>query len=69
MRPVVAETVTAEPEFRREMLGEWVHDVEWYGTFRGSDSDPRETGWCQECSREVYDGEGPHRQAGSKCTK
>jgi hypothetical protein len=33
------------------------HDVHWNGVFRGTDSDPRETGWCATCGREVYDGD------------
>ena len=34
------------------------HDVDWNGTFRGTEEDPRECGWCSTCEREVYDGEG-----------
>ena len=40
------------------------HDVQWTGVFRGTDQDPRETGWCVACHREVYDGEdSAHRMA------
>ncbi len=39
------------------------HDVQWHGVFRGTDEDPRETGWCEMCGREVYDGDSDrHRQ-------
>lgn len=33
------------------------HAVQWSGCFRGPDHDPRETGWCEQCDREVYWGE------------
>ena len=36
------------------------HRVEWHGTFRGTDENPRETGTCLTCGREVYDGDGTH---------
>jgi hypothetical protein len=42
------------------------HIIDWFGTFRGTDEDPREMGWCATCEREVYDGENAnHRSYGT----
>lgn len=43
----------------------WLHShpVQWSGVFRGTDSDPRECGWCETCAREVFDGEAGHTKA------
>lgn len=38
--------------------GDGEHRVQWHGTFRGTEEDPRECGWCETCGREVYDGDG-----------
>lgn len=35
------------------------HNVEWYGTYRGTEDDPRQVGWCGECDDEVYHGDSP----------
>lgn len=37
--------------------GGLIHTVQWNDTFRGSIEDPRETGWCITCNRDVYDGD------------
>lgn len=51
------EAAKAEQD-RRALAGEEAHVVHWSGTYRGTDEDPRETGWCDWCGREVYDGDG-----------
>ena len=38
------------------------HAVDWYGTFRGTEDDPREIGWCIDCGCEVYDGDSPEHE-------
>jgi hypothetical protein len=44
------------------------HVVQWSGCFRGTEADPRETGWCETCGREVYDGDsGSHRREPYLC--
>jgi hypothetical protein len=41
-----------------------LHVVQWTGDFRGTEEDPREVGWCENCGREVYDNDGSgHRVA------
>lgn len=42
------------------LRGEKPHVVDWCGVYRGTESDPREVGYCQTCEREVYDGEAGH---------
>lgn len=43
-----------------------VHEVIWLGVYRGSNSDPREVGYCQECKREIYDRDGLHNASDSE---
>lgn len=41
------------------------HPVDWNGTFRGTDADPREVGWCDECEQEVTDGQDDRHRKGT----
>lgn len=45
------------------------HDVSWFGVFRGTDTDPREVGWCLTCDREVYDRDAPDHDQRATDTK
>lgn len=58
MRRAAQSAIDAANELDRWMSK--CHKVDWHGTFRGTESNPRETGYCQTCRKEIHDGDGMH---------